>query len=314
MKSAFVKKEKICLLLAVCCLLPFLLCACAGGGKEQEHLTPEPAVTVRPGLKDAASRVLEQVLACSENAEALNFRVRSALGQVTALSVPGQITRSIVQAVTPEEPMALENGWYSFSRSTGGRYSFDKPWAAVMSEGRMDSYVISDEGEPRETQETVFYDPYTYVMSGEGGGDFAFASYYRIREDGRCAETETVSRLNDTVSGWARDVYLYENGVLWFADAQLNPRVDTGEEGEVARWSWRICVGYVSAREANVVEFDTEETPDLSLPAQFPDLIGGGTASVSALMNRPKPVSGLSVKDGRVTLTGEGGNRSAQLK
>ena len=177
----------------------------------------------------------------------------------------------------------------------------------------MDSYVISDEGELRETQETVFYDPFSYVMSGEGGGDFAYASYYRIRQDGLCAETETVSRLNESVSGWSRDAYLREGGTFWFADIQLNPKVNQGDGEDVSGWTWRICVGSVSAAEASVREYEVK-TAELALPAEFPDLRNGGASAVSALLNRPGPVTELTVRNGKVTLTDESGSRSASLR
>ncbi len=305
--------KKRLLLFLLCAVSLFLLCACGNGGDQKPQETLEPAWTVNPSMPDEASRTLQKVLSSSADADALSLKVKNALGQVTSLNVPGQITRAIAQAASEEKGLALENGWYSFSRSTGGRYSFDKPYAAVMAEGRMDSYVISDDGEPRETQETVFYDPLSYVMSGEGGGEFAYASYYMIRQDGLCAETETVSRLNEDVSGWSHDVYLVENGQLWFADAQLNPKVNEGDEAVSSSWSWRICVGSVSSREASVCEFDTE-TAELALPAEFPDLRNGGVSAVSALLNRPGAAAVLTVKDGKAALTDESGTRSAALR
>ena len=305
--------KKRLLLSLLCAALAFILCACGNGGDQKPQETLEPAWTVNPSLTGGASKTVEKVLSSSAAADALSLKVKNALGQVTALNVPGQIARSVAQAASEESALKAENGWYSFSRSTGGRYSFDKPYAAVMAEGRMDSYVISDEGELRETQETVFYDPLSYVMSGEGGGDFAYASYYMIREDGLCAETETVSRLNNDVSGWSHDVYLMENGKLWFADAQLIPQVNQGDETASPAWSWRICVGSVSAGEASVREFDLE-TAELSLPAEFPDLRGAGAQAVSALLSRPGPVTDLTVRDDRVTLADENGTRSAALR
>ena len=169
--------KKRLLLSLLCAALALILCACGNGGDQKTQETLEPAWTVNPSLKGGASKTVEKVLSSSAAADALSLKVKTALGQVTALNVPGQIARSVAQAASEESALKAENGWYSFSRSTGGRYSFDKPYAAVMAEGRMDSYVISDEGELRETQEKVFYDPLAYVMSGEGGGDFAYASY-----------------------------------------------------------------------------------------------------------------------------------------
>ena len=134
-----------------------------------------------------------------------------------------------------------------------------------------------------------------------------------IRQDGLCAETETVSRLNEDISGWSRDVYLVENGQLWFADAQLIPRVNEGDETAVSSWSWRICVGSVSAREASVREFNIETT-ELAFPDRFPDLRNSGTSAVSALLNQSGSVTDLTVKDGKATLTDEAGIRSASLR
>ena len=304
--------KKRLLLFLVCALSLALLSACSNGGDGKPQETLEPRWTVNPALPDESSRTIQKVLSVSAEADALNLKVKNALGQVTSLNVPGQIVRSVAQAASEEGVLTPEQGWISFSRSTGGRYSFDKPYAAVMAEGRMDSYVISDEGEPRETQETVFYDPLSYVMSGEGGGDFAFATYYRIREDGLCAETETVSRLNDAISGWSRDVYLREGGTLWFADVQLMPSVDQGDEA-ATEWSWRICVGSVSANEASVREFE-EKTTELALPSRFPDLVNGGASAVSALLNQPGAVADLSVKNGKATLTDESGTKTETLR
>ena len=305
-------RKKEALLSLLCCLMLLMLTACSNGGQPAGE-TAAPSMTVNPAVPDAVQQALKAVLASAQEADGLNLRVKNGLGQITSLSVPGQIARDITQAASEETSLSPENGWYSFSRSSSGRYSFQKPLAAVMMEEQADSYVISDDGEPRETQEAAFYDPLDYVMSGEGGGQFAFASYYLIREDGQCAETENVSRLNDAVSGYSRDTFLRENGTLYFADIQLIPRVDTGEDPAQSVWAWRLCVGTVRGAEAEVREYDLE-TAELAVPDIFPDLRGQGSAAVTQLMERPGPLVSLSVKNGTATLTDLSGTRSAQLR
>ncbi len=293
-------KKKLRVLCLMLFALTFLLCACArDGGAPKETAAPTP--TLAPGLEKGTKDLVTQVLACSAQAESLSLQAKNALGQVTVLSVPGQITRAVADAASRQESLALQDGWYSFTESTGGLYYFDKPLAAVMGKESADTYVISEIGEPLETQDAAFREPFDYVMSGLGGGEFVYASYYLIRQDGKCAETETVSRLNDDISGWSKDAYLYDNGTLWFADIQLVPQVQSGEAAQVTGYQWRVCAGRAADRDVLVREFEVN-TAELALPDLFPDIRSGGSAAVQRLMDRTDALSTLEFKNGSFTL------------
>ena len=303
------KTGKRLALCAAALALTILLSGCGNG--QDSGPAPDPTPTLNPALPDATTRLIKAVLDTSASAEALSRRARQALSQVTSLSIPGQITRQIADAFSGEDRPKETDGWYALSRSTGGRYSFDKPYAAVMAETEADLYVISDDGDPREVQDMILYDPLAFVMSGEGGGDFVFASYYMVRQDGQCAETETVSRLNESVSGWSRDAYLYEKGTLYFADVQLIPAVNTDGEAP-AGYHWRLCAGTVSGNAADIREYELE-TEELALTGLFQDIRTQGAAAVTALLNRTDSAASLTVENGTLTIQNESGTRHIQM-
>ena len=289
------KRIALCVLLA---LFAFSLCAC-GGDRPAAEPTEQPAAvqtpTDNPTASETALNLSGAVEAACADYETLVQRTLEAIPQAYTASVPRQNAEAFRQAILDAPDLAEKDGLYTFSLSSGGDYVYDKPYASVTYGENVDTYVVSGDDEPKETVQNTYYDPLSYVLSGEGGGEFAYASYYIVSADGKSGEYETVSRLNERITGYSHYEFVRSDDAFYFADAQLSLSVDQTE----GPYTWVICVGTFGKDDLDLFEFSLN-TQTLSLPAVYPRVRQQGTASAAsfAALYASDLVSRLIVRDG----------------
>ena len=265
-------------LLAMCAAAVLALSGCGKAPDPVSDATPVPMHTVDPSLTGDMRRLEEKLIAGASNALRLEINVLQENSGAASARVPDQIINQFLDALKDQDAWTHENGQYKLTASSSGNYVYEKPYSELISGSSTDVYKIEDEtGWVEEVVDNTRYDPFTWVMSGEGGGEFAFMSVYQIAEDAGTGSIETVSRLNGSVSGWSYDEYLVTDGHYRFIDLQLTPEEDrriselpsdsdvSGEDVPVYRWV--LCVGDITADSARIEEFELE-TGALAMPRE----------------------------------------------
>ncbi len=305
------KRIALCALLA---LSAFLLCAC-GAGQPAAEPTNEPAAvqtpTDNPAASQTALRLSDAVKAACADYEALAASVQTAVTDAYTASIPQQNADTFRQALLDKTDLTEKDGTFTFSLSSGGDYSYDKPYASITYGGNVDTYVVSGEDEPTQTVENIFYDPLTYVLSGQGGGEFANASYYIISSDGKSGEYEMVSRLNDRITGYSHYEFIRSGDAFYFADAQLS--LDANQTQ--GPYKWVLCIGTLGKNTMDVFEF-SQTTSALSLPAVYPRVRREKTVSAAAFASlyAGDLVSHLTVEGEKAVLITPTESRQATLE
>ena len=294
------RKALLVLFLAV---LACLLCACGGQQTEPDATgTPVPSGTETTYAADKLT-LMEGIEKTTRDAQTLKDQLIKALPETYNIEVPFQNAESLSRVVADNRLPELADGEYIYSLSSGGNFIYSRPYAGVTYGANTDTYVVSGEGEPYETVENVKYDPLSFVLSGQGGGEFAYASYYVFSGDGARGEHETVSRLNDAVTGYSHYEYAYREGTLFFLDVQLSLQNDQTE----GPYAWAALLGAVSKDGADMLEF-TVTTAGIEFPAGLPEIYASGTADIAACAAQyGDAVSArLTAGDGRVQYAAKG--------
>ena len=250
-------------LLILCGSVALLFCGCPKTPPATTpKMSPIPEKTVNPGLS-AEYRALESALLNgAKNALTLETKVLSQNSGVSSVRVPEQLLNQYLDALTDEAAWQRTADGYTLSQDSGGQFIYDKPYSALISGSSTDVYTIEDEsGWIEEIVDNTRYDPFTWVMSGEGGGEFAYMTVYQLKADGSSGEIETVSSLNGSITGWSYDTFMVLDGHYRFIDIQLSPDVDKQDE---TPYQWVVCAGDISSDSARIEEFHFE-TDALSL-------------------------------------------------
>ena len=249
----------------MCALTVALAAGCAEKPADVPTATPIAQQTADPRVTGDAHVLQEKLLAGA--AEALRFetRVLSEYSSASSARIPDQLVNQFLDALTDDKSWTHEQGHYTLTVSSGGDFVYEKPYSKLIYGSSTDVYTIEDdEGRIEEIVDNTLYDPFTWVMSGEGGGEFAYMSVYDLREDAGSGSIETVSRLNGAISGWAYDMFSAENGHYRFLDLQLSP----DEEGVIETpYQWILCVGDIGADSAYIEEISLT-TDELKLPIE----------------------------------------------
>lgn len=302
------KKITLCALLLV---VSVFLCACAANVTPAPNPTLTPQATQTPAdASSATSTLAGAVLASLDGLTPIMEKIAAALPDAYTAAIPAQNADAFVQAIKGQPTLTEKNGAYTFSLSSGGDFVYDKPYAAITYGENVDTYVVSEEGAPEETVDNAFYDPLSYVLAGEGGGQFTFATYYVIGADGKSGEYETVSRLDEQITGYSHYEYVRSGDVLYFADAQLSLAANQTE----GPYQWVLCVGALGKDTAEITEF-SQQTTALSIPAAYPRVRAIGTADVSALDRAYSAdrITHLSVKNGEAVFDNGGASKNVTL-
>ena len=171
---------------------------------------------------------------------------------------------------------------------------------ALITGSATDVYTIEDDtGWVEEIVDNTRYDPFTWVMSGEGGGQFAYMSVYGLNDDASGGELETVSRLDNSISGWSYDAFLAENGRYRFVELQLSPNEDGAIE---APYQWVLCVGDIGRSDARIEEF-LLTGDELRLPREGLGLDLSADALSMEAARRGQRLSLLTLTDERLSYT-----------
>lgn len=284
--------------------LTFLLCACGGQNAAPENtFTPAPSGTETVYAADKLA-LMEGIGRTTKDAQPLKDKLLKALPGAYNIEAPFQNAESLSKIVADNRLPELTGGEYIYSLSSGGNFIYSRPYAGVTYGANTDTYVVSGEGEPYETVENVKYDPLSFVLSGQGGGEFAYASYYVFSGDGTRGEHETVSRLNDAVTGYSHYEYALNDGTLSFLDVQLNLQNDQTE----GPYTWAALLGTVSKEKADMLEF-TVTTAGIEFPTGLPEVYASKTADVAAYAAKyaDGAFARLTAENGRAkyTLNGE---------
>lgn len=304
------KKGWVVLMLAV---LTCLLCAC---GAANDAPAPTEAPTSAPflGTGDTANdrlALIQAVLATTKAYQPAKDHLLAALPDAVNAEVPFGNAERLAGIVTDNRLPEQKNGEYVYSLSSGGSFVYERPYADVTYGSNTDTYVVSDTGEPYEAVENVKYDPLSFVLSGEGGGNFAYASYYILSADGARGEQETVSRLDEAVTGYSHYEYALEGGALSFIDVQLSLSNDQTE----GPYTWAVLLGVWRADGADILEF-TLQTSSLALPEGLPKVYETRAADVAACAQSyaGSTLSRLTLSENRARLTTRDGTAEASIQ
>lgn len=302
------KKTYLFLLLTV---LSLLLCACGDNAQQTAEVTAEPAVqTLAPDGSNAEQVLSDSILASVSDITPLLTAAQEALPEAYTALIPAQAAQTMADAVLSAETLTLTDGEYKISLSSGGDFEYEKPYSSLIYGDNVDEYTIeSDDGTVEETVENVYHDPLSYVLSGTGGGEFSYASYYLVRADGQRGKSETVSRLNAQITGFSHTEFARSGSAFYFVDAQLSLEANQTD----GPYTWTICVGATSADAADLFEF-TAVTQTLALPTILPAVYEQGTASaeVFAETYAKTLVSHFTVSGGQATLKTQDGELKAE--
>ena len=255
-------------LAALCLSAALLLSACAKAPEPPAPTaSPQPAPTVNPSLPDDMQGLERTLLDGAQAALRLETAALQENSRITSVRVPDQTLNQFLDALTDSAAWQHTEGGYYLNTSSGGDFTYDKPYSELIEGSSTDVFTIEDEeGWVEEIVDNVRYDPFTWVMSGEGGGDFAYATAYWLADSAQEGRIETVSRLNGSISGWSYDVFKVEDRAYRFMDIQLSP----DENGAIeAPYRWALCVGWIGDTGARIEEYvlhtDTLERPLSSL-------------------------------------------------
>ena len=289
-------------LVLLCAAAAVLLCGC-GKAPEKEAAptaTPIPAKTANPRLSEGFRRLEEQLLAGASAALQLENRVLSENSAVSSVRVPDQVVNQFLDALADEAAWKHEAGKYTLSVDSSGNYVYEKPYSELITGSSTDVYTIENEdGWVEEIVDNTRFDPFTWVMSGEGGGAFAYMTVYELQEDGNSGTVETVSRLNENISGWSYDAFDTHSGSYRFVDLQLSP----DEEGQIASpYRWILCLGEIGANAARIEEIGLE-TAELSLPLNGLSLAEPAETLIRRAESLGRLETLLTLEDGKVTYT-----------
>ena len=258
-------------LILLCVLAASLLVGCGKAPEADPTPTPLPLQTADPRLTGDARTLQEKLIEGARYALQLEERVFVEDPGIVSARVPDQLLNQFLDALADGKPWTHSGGTYTKTASSSGDYTYEKPYSELITGSSTDVFTIEDDtGFVEEIVDNTRFDPFTWVMSGEGGGTFAYMTVYELAEDAAAGSIETVSRLNGDISGWSRDMFRTEAGRYRFADLQLSP----DEEGQIkAPYQWILCVGDIGEKDARIMEIGIE-TAELALPA---DLILDGT-------------------------------------
>ena len=305
------KKFYLFLLLLV---LSLLLCACGDNTQSTAVVDTTAAVetqTVAPDGSNTAQALADSVLAAVSDITPLLNAAQEALPEAYTALIPAQATEAVANAILSVEALNLTDGECKISLSSGGDFEYEKPYSFLDYGDTVDEYTIeADDGTVEETVENIYHDPLSYVLSGNGGGEFSYASYYLVQADGQRGESETVSRLNDQITGYSHTEFARSGSAFYFVDAQLTLEANQTE----GPYTWTICVGVATADAADLAEFTTT-TQTLALPTILPAVYEQGTASAEVFANTYAQTltSRLTVSGNQVTLKTIDGEQKAEI-
>ncbi len=304
------KKFYLFLLLFV---LSLLLCACGDSTQSVAGVDTTTVIetqTVAPDGSNAAQALADSVLATVSDITPLLNAAQEALPEAYTALIPAQATESIANAILSVEALNFLDGEYKISLSSGGDFEYEKPYSFLDYGDTVDEYTIeADDGTVEETVKNIYHDPLSYVLSGNGG-EFSYASYYLVCSDGQRGESETVSRLNDQITGYSHTEFARSGSAFYFVDAQLTLEVNQTE----GSYTWTICVGVAAADSADLVEFTTT-TQTLALPTILPAVYKQGTASAEVFANTYAQTltSRLTVSGNQVMLKTVDGEQKVEI-
>ena len=174
---------------------------------------------------------------------------------------------------------------------------YEKPYSELITGSSTDVYTIEDdEGWVEEVVDNTRFDPFTWVMSGEGGGEFVYMSVYELQEDAGSGQIETVSRLNGSISGWSHDEFRVADGRYRFIDLQLSP----DEEGLIQTpYRWILCIGDIGQDSARIEEIGLP-TQALELPLSGLDLMRSGEELIPEAERLGDRISLLTLNKGSI--------------
>ncbi len=273
-----IKRRRVRQMLCVLCLVSLMAAGCSGTPESAPTPTALPAVTVNPNVSEAFRRMEEGLLNGASNALRLESLALSQNSAIASVRIPDQLLNQFLDALSDETAWTHAGGQYTLTTSSGGDFVYEKPYSELITGSSTDVYTIEDEtGLVEEIVDNTRFDPFTWVMSGEGGGEFAYMSVYTLADTGESGTLETVSRLNGELSGWSSDRFVTTGGRYRFADVQLS----LSEDGTIAApYQWVLCVGDIGAEDARIEEYALE-TDELTLPVQALSLEGGAEALFS---------------------------------
>lgn len=250
-------------LAALCAAVALLLSACAKAPEQAATPSPAPQQTVNPALPEGMQALEQALLAGAQPALKLETAVLGENAAIDSVRIPSQILTQFLDALSGGTWQHGDEG-YTYAATSGGDFTYDKPYSELIEGSATDVFTIEDdEGWVEEVVDNIRYDPFTWVMSGEGGGDFAYASAYRLADSGGEGRLETVSRLNGSISGWSYDLFRATDGQYRFLDLQLSPNEDGTIE---APYRWVLCVGWMDRDNAWIEEYELNtDTMDLPL-------------------------------------------------
>ena len=287
-------------LLLVCAALLLSGCGQAPEKTNEPTAVPVAAKTADPRLSGNFQELENKLLAGAANALRLEQLALTENSTITSVRVPDQVLNQFLDALADEAAWKHAAGRYTLSVTSGGDYVYEKPYSELITGSSTDVYTIEDaDGWVEEIVDNTRYDPFTWVMSGEGGGEFAYMTVYDLSEDAGDGTIETVSRLNGGVSGWSYDSFAVRDGVYRFLDLQLSP----DEEGQIKTpYSWILCVGEIGRDEARIEEIGLQ-TQELALPADGLTLAGSSDSLFRQAEALGTTRTMLTLKNGSVSYT-----------
>ena len=286
-------------LILLCAVTALALSGCSGGSPAPTA-SPMPVRTADPTLTGNTKNLEDKLLAGADIALKLETQVLSENSAVASVRIPDQILNQFLDALPDESAWTLQNGRYTATHSSGGSYVYEKPYSELITGSATDVYTIEDDtGWVEEIVDNTRYDPFTWVMSGEGGGSFAYMTVYELAEDASDGHIETVSRLNGDISGWSYDTFAVQGDSYRFIDLQLSPE----EDGTIkAPYQWVLCVGSIAPNNARIEEIELQ-TDELALPTAGLDLGMSADALSLKIGSMGERLTLLTVKDSNVQYT-----------
>lgn len=293
------EKQRLIELLLFCVFTAFLLTGCASKPAEDPAptATPAPVLTADPQASGEIRELEERLLAGAANALRLETQAVAENNAIASARVPSQILHQFLDALADEGEWTHEAGKYTRTASSGGDYVYEKPYSELITGSSTDVYTIEDdEGWVEEVVDNTRFDPFTWVMSGEGGGEFVYMSVYELQEDAGSGQIETVSRLNGSISGWSYDEFRVADGRYRFIDLQLSP----DEEGLIQTpYRWILCIGDIGQDSARIEEIGLT-TQALELPLSGLDLMRSGEELISEAERLGDRISLLTLNKGSI--------------